>query len=74
MICFKCTYTTDSVNHYLLHLKHFHNMQNNDVYKCNGETCERVYNNLNSLRKHLINYHAVKKIDINTAYRENDAS
>lgn len=72
MICFKCTYTTDSVSHYLLHLKHFHNLNNNDVYKCTDESCKRIYNNLNSFRKHLNSVHnSERKTAENTFFQEN---
>ena len=53
MKCFKCDIACETTNNLLLHLKHVHSLQKKDLYKCTGDNCSRIYNSLNSFRKHL---------------------
>ena len=52
MKCFKCDMACETTNNLLLHLKRVHSLQKKDLYKCTVDDCSRIYNSLDSFRKH----------------------
>lgn len=58
-ICFICSSILSSINQLLIHLKIYHNLGTQSVYKCNQRGCIRVFQGSEKFRQHLNRVHPI---------------
>lgn len=57
MQCFLCKKKFTSVNVLILHLKKIHALKSNSIYRCWETSCQQIFSNLGSFKKHILRKH-----------------
>lgn len=68
-VCFACTNTFSSIILLINHLKQYHGLGTNDIFKCNQNHCYQKFKNIHTFKLHLTRKH--KKTSNNNERSEN---